>query len=81
MVPEAQEIKKAILTEEPFMSAVQNLKTQTWGVTWDIRPFEKMRKYVSESFDKQYTANGTYLFSLKLHFREIEKLNKFVATL
>ena len=81
MVTETEEIKKTIQTEEPFISAVQSLKTETWGMAWDTRPFEKMRKCVSESLDKQYTANGTYLYSLKLHFREMEKLNQFVATL
>ena len=81
MVTETEEIKKAIQTEEPFMSAVQHLKTETWGESWESRPYQKMRKYVTEKFDTQYTANGTYLYSLQLHFREIEKLNSFVAAL
>ena len=81
MVTETEEIKKAIQTEEPFMSTVQNLKTETWGISWDTRPFEKMRKYVSEQLDVKYTSNGTYLYDLHLHFKELDKLNKFVATL
>ena len=78
---ETEEIKKAIQTEEPFMSAVQHLKTEVWGESWESRPYEKMRKYVTENFDTQYTANGTYLYDLHLVFRGIEKLNSFVATL
>jgi hypothetical protein len=81
MVTQTEEIKKAIQTEEPFMSAVQNLKTETWGISWDTRPFEKMRKHVSEHLDVKYTSNGTYLYDLHLHFKELDKLNKFVATL
>lgn len=81
MVTETEAIKKAIQTEEPFMSAVQHLKTEAWGVSWESRPYEKMRKYVTENFETQYTANGTYLYSLQLHFGEIEKLNSFVAAL
>ena len=81
MVTETEAIKKAIQTEEPFMSAVQHLKTEAWGVSWDTRPFEKMRKHVSEQLDVKYTSNGTYLYSLQLHFGEIEKLNSFVAAL
>ena len=81
MATQTEEIKKAIQTEEPFMSAVQNLKTETWGMAWDTRPFEKMRKHVSEQLDVKYTSNGTYLFDLHLHFKELEKLNQFVATL
>ena len=81
MVTETEEIKKAIQTEEPFMSTVQNLKTETWGISWDTRPFEKMRKHVSEQLDVKYTSNGTYLYDLHLHFKELDKLNRFVATL
>jgi len=81
MVTQTEEIKKAIQTEEPFMSAVQNLKTETWGISWDTRPFEKMRKHVSEQLDVKYTSNGTYLYDLHLHFKELDKLNRFVATL
>ena len=81
MVTQTEEIKKAIQTEEPFMSAVQNLKTETWGIRWDTRPFEKMRKHVSEQLDVKYTSNGTYLYDLHLHFKELDKLNRFVATL
>ena len=81
MVTQTEEIKKAIQTEEPFMSAVQNLKTETWGMAWDSRPFEKMREHVSEQLDVKYTSNGTYLYDLHLHFKELKKLNEFVATL
>ena len=81
MVTETEEIKKAIQTEEPFMSTVQNLKTETWGISWDTRPFEKMRNHVSEQLDVKYTSNGTYLYDLHLHFKELDKLNRFVATL
>ena len=81
MVTQTEEIKKAIQTEEPFMSAVQNLKTETWGMAWDSRPFEKMREHVSEQLDVKYTSNGTYLYDLHLHFKELDKLNRFVATL
>ena len=81
MGTETEEIKKAIQTEEPFMSTVQNLKTETWGISWDTRPFEKMRKHVSEQLDVKYTSNGTYLYDLHLHFKELDKLNRFVATL
>ena len=81
MATEIEEIKKALQTEEPFMSVIQTLKTDSWGTAWDTRPFEKMRKHVSESLNQKYTANGTYLYSLELHFRELEKLNAFVAIL